>query len=341
MFLAFLEGVACVWERGQSDGTYAWELVASRRLELEIHDGPGAGYTLMRPGKHYEWRGISLDVNPAGLRGPNPAREKPTQTFRVLNLGDSVAMGWAVREEETYGRRLGRLLSRQGSRPYEVINAGIPGWNLENVLSYLETDGLKYDPDLILLGITICNDIYGPSALVAHQRPALIEWLRSNTFLWPFLTIQRQWWKAWVQGRERIPTIDPPGDADAYFPTNAESARWDNVWNLILEIQQLARHSDTPLVLVLFPLEFQVVDENFSTMAQEVLTARAGEAGLPVVDLLPVYRRSCQEKPGGKCRQEDGWLFADVWMHPSAYGHKLAAGKIHAVLDNLDLAGAQ
>jgi hypothetical protein len=70
-------------------------------------------------------------------------------------------MGWGAREEDTYGRQLEQLLNEHstGDRHYEVINAGVPGWNLENALAYLQAEGLKYEPDLILLDLTIVNDI--------------------------------------------------------------------------------------------------------------------------------------------------------------------------------------
>jgi phospholipase/lecithinase/hemolysin len=80
----------------------------------------------------------------------------------------------------------------------------------------------------------------------------------------------------------------------------------------------------------LFPLEFQVLDAYYPTVAQEALARRATQAGLPVVDLLPAFQAACRAKPGGACQREDRYLFADVWMHPSAYGHELAAAEIMA-----------
>ena len=157
LLIGLLEGLAYVWERGQANGLYAWELVASRRMVWEPHPEPGAGYTLIKPGSHYEWQGIPVDINSHGLRGPETTYEKPPATFRILNLGDSVAMGWGVREENTYGQQLEALLNEQGKGDlrYEVINAGVPGWNLENDLAYLQAEGLKYEPDLILLDMNM------------------------------------------------------------------------------------------------------------------------------------------------------------------------------------------
>jgi len=334
LFMVLLEGMAYVWERAQANGPYAWELVASRRLVWEQHPEPGAGYTLMKPGSHYEWQGIPVDINSHGLRGPETTFEKPPATFRILNLGDSVAMGWGVRVEDTYGRRLESLLNNpaRSGQHIEVINAGVPGWNLENASAYLQAEGLKYEPDLILLDLTIANDINGKSALLERGQSAPIEWLRANTYFWPFLTVQMRWMQARSQGQERIDVIDPPTNPAKYFPLDPQSERWNKIWDEVLDIKQLAEENDTPIVLILFPLEFQVLDESYPTLAQEILTARAAEADMPVLDLLPAFRQACQEKPGGACRREDRYLFADVWMHPSAYGDEVTAVELEAMV---------
>ena len=338
LLIGFLEGLAYVWEQGQTNGLYAWELVASRRIEVEPFPEPGAGYTLMKPGRRYEWQHIPVTINSHGLRGPERAYEKPAGVFRLLNLGDSIAMGWGVGEEDTYGRQLEDLLNQEarGDLRYEVINAGVPGWNPANQLAYLQAQGLKYEPDLILLDMTIVNDIYGASAVSkSDDRPALIEWLRANTYFWPFLTVQLRWLEARMKGRDRIPVIDPPQEPAYYFPHDAESEQWTKVWDSIKGINQLAKENQTQFALILFPLEYQVIDEDYSTLPQQILKQRAVEADIPVLDLLPVYQRACQEKPGGACYPEDRYLFADVWMHPSAYGHKLTAIEIKALLDKM------
>ena len=338
LLVGLLEGMAYVWERTQANGLYAWEMVASRRLVWEPHPEPGTGYTLMKPGSHYEWQRIPVDINSHGLRGPETTYEKPPATFRILNLGDSVAMGWGVRVEDTYGQRLESLLNEQGSDDlhYEVINAGVPGWNLENALAYLQAKGLKYEPDLILLDLTTANDIYGRSALLANNRPAPIEWLRAHTYFWPFLTVQLRGLEARTQGRERIDVIDPPTNPDRYFPPDSGAEQWKKFWSQVSAINRLAGEKDVSVVLVIVPLEYQVVDESYPTLPQELLTAKAAEAGIPVLDLLPAFQQACREKPGGACHLEDRYLFADIWMHPSAFGHKLTADELDALeLDEL------
>jgi hypothetical protein len=335
LLIALLEGMAYLWERRQANGVYAWEMVASRRIDLIEHEGPGAGYTQMEPGSRYEWQGIPVVINDKGLRSPETTYEKPTGTFRILNLGDSIAMGWGVREEETYGRLLEQRLNEgaSGALKFEVINAGTPGWNLENELAYLQAEGLKYDPDLILLDLTLVNDIYGKNALLAHPRTSLIEWLRTHTHIWPFLSIQMRTMQARADGRNRIDVIDPPTEAASYFPVDPLDDHWDKFWAQIESIHRVAEENGIQVALALFPLEFQVLDEKYSTTPQELLTARAAEAGIPTLDLLSVFSRACREKPDGPCQLEDRYLFADVWMHPSAFGHELTAAELESFLE--------
>jgi hypothetical protein len=333
--LGLLEGLAYAWERAQADGLYAWELVASRRMVWEYFPEPGAGYSRMKPDSHYEWQGIAVDINAHGLRGPETAYAKPPGTFRILNLGDSVAMGWGVEEAATYGRRLEERLNGAGGRHYEVINAGVPGWNLENALAYLEAEGLRYEPDLILLDVTLANDINGRSALQAAGQPSALDWLRSNTYAWPFLSVQFYTVQARAAGRERIDTLSPPTNPAKYFPQDPGSDRWSRVWNAVAGMQRLAAANGAGFGMILFPLEFQVLDEGFPALPQELLAARAAEAGIPALDLLPAFRQACLEKPGGPCQLEDRYLFADVWMHPSSLGHALTAAEVERELGDL------
>ena len=337
LLIGLLEGLAYVWERNQANSLYAWELVASRRMVWVKHPTPGAGYTLIKPGSHYEWQGIPVDINSHGLCGPETTYEKPPGTYRILNLGDSVVMGWGVRQEDTYGRQLQALLNEQGkdNLRYEVINAGVPGWNLDNELAYLQAEGLKYEPDLVVLDLTIANDINGQSALLAGNDPGLFRWLSDHTYLWPFLQSQVAWAKARAQGRDRVDTIDPPTNPAKYFPIDPGSARWNERWKTVLDIETLAQEHNARFVLVLFPLEFQVLDESFPTLPQEMFMAKAVEAGFPALDLLPSFQQACREKPGGACQREDRYLFADVWMHPSAYGHKVTATELGGIVEGM------
>jgi hypothetical protein len=168
--------------------------------------------------------------------------------------------------------------------------------------------------------------------LLAGKASGPFRWLSDHTYFWPFLQSQVAWANARAQGRDRVDTIDPPTNPDKYFPADPESERWTNVWNMVLDINRLAQENNIQVGLILFPVEFQVLDESYPTRPQEIFMARAAEADIPALDLLPVFQQACQEKPGGACQLEDRYLFADVWMHPSAYGHELTALALESLM---------
>jgi hypothetical protein len=97
-------------------------------------------------------------TNSAGFRGTreySPA--KPAGTYRVLVLGDSVALGHGVGDDETFAALLERDLSRLG--PTEVLNLGVSGFGTAEELIQLRHVGLAYEPDLVLLAY-FPNDPY-------------------------------------------------------------------------------------------------------------------------------------------------------------------------------------
>ena len=84
--------------------------------------------------------------------------EKPPNTIRVLSLGDSFNAGYRVGQEETYSYLLEKALnSSQDSVNYQFMVANVS--NPTYGLKYLNEYGLKYNPDIVLLGVTIGNDL--------------------------------------------------------------------------------------------------------------------------------------------------------------------------------------
>ena len=185
-----------------------------------------------------------------------------------------------------------------------------------------------------MLDCTLVNDISSGSAVGAHARPPLIEWLQRHTYFWPLLTVEFQWLKARLAGRDRIPVIDPSHAPEHYFPLDPGAKRWSEYLGWLKDINQAASAQGVPLIIVLFPIEYQVNDTTFPLLPQQQVNELGREMGRRVVDLLALYQQACQAKPGGPCHLEDRYLFADVWMHPSAVGNTLAT---QAIMDALAL----
>lgn len=77
--------------------------------------------------------------------------EKAPGVLRVLCLGDSQTEGFEARQENIYPKVIERKLSRLGYR-VEVMNTGISGFSTAEELAFLENEGLKYKPDVVVLG---------------------------------------------------------------------------------------------------------------------------------------------------------------------------------------------
>jgi lysophospholipase L1-like esterase len=99
---------------------------------------------------------VAVTTNALGMRGPERAHAKPPGVFRVLVLGDSIAFGFGVADDETFPAQLEAALGSSGTG-IQVLNAGVPGWSADQHYLRLATSGFALDPDLVLV-LVIDND---------------------------------------------------------------------------------------------------------------------------------------------------------------------------------------
>lgn len=102
---------------------------------------------------------IKLEFNPMGLRDPRQSYTKPEGVFRILLLGDSYVEAAQVQADQSVSVKLERQLSASLGRPVEVINGGVFGYGTAQEYLLLDTEGVKYKPDLVVLFFCHCNDI--------------------------------------------------------------------------------------------------------------------------------------------------------------------------------------
>lgn len=108
--------------------------------------------------RQYEGRSW-VEINSEGMRGPEVALDRPAGTFRIALLGDSFIEAFEVPFERTVGEVVERRLSALRGTPVEVLNFGHGGYGTTQELLTLQHQVWKYSPDLILLAVTIVNDI--------------------------------------------------------------------------------------------------------------------------------------------------------------------------------------
>ena len=83
----------------------------------------------LRPGVEITLLGAPVRVNRLGFRGPEITPAPAPGVHRVLVLGDSVVFGQGLEEEETVSGVLAVRLNAGGAGRYELINAGVPGYD--------------------------------------------------------------------------------------------------------------------------------------------------------------------------------------------------------------------
>lgn len=100
-----------------------------------------------------EYAGARVITNSLGLRDFRPPR-KSTDKQQVLVLGDSFTFGYGLPLEQSYPYQLEQYLNQQpGGTAYEVINAGVPGYDTVDELGLLKRILPEYSPKWIIVGL--------------------------------------------------------------------------------------------------------------------------------------------------------------------------------------------
>jgi hypothetical protein len=95
--------------------------------------------------------------NAAGFRNDRDVKQYPLLgVLRILTLGDSFNAGYRVGQEQTFSFLLEQWINRQWGKSEILVS------NIEEpttALYYLNKFGLQFHPHIVLLGITLGNDI--------------------------------------------------------------------------------------------------------------------------------------------------------------------------------------
>ena len=92
---------------------------------------------------------FTVTTNSDGLRSPEiPPKGR---RFRVLAVGNSCTFGIGIGDSETWPAALEDEMNRTTGGMVEVINAGVPGYTAFQGKRFLESRGLDFDPDLVIV----------------------------------------------------------------------------------------------------------------------------------------------------------------------------------------------
>ncbi len=181
-----------------------------------FHTGATYGeFTIRRLRPNYQFWHTDPDgrwkfsTNSQGFRSNEDFNlEKPPGVFRVIALGDSTTEGFEVRQDYTYSAVLERYLRNNGINA-QVFNTGVSGFGTAEELIYLENEGMRYQPDAVVLGFfgndfddNVRSDLFrvtNSSLVVANKKyipgvrtldiinsVPLLRWLSQNSFFYSF-----------------------------------------------------------------------------------------------------------------------------------------------------------
>jgi len=204
-------------------------------------------------------------INGQGLRAERDYGPPEAGRRRILAVGDSFTMGYSVVEERTWVRLLGP--------PWEVLNAGVPGYSTWQELAWLEEEGWAFRPEIVLLGFFLGNDI------TDNVRPELPVELRDGRLIaagvrtaWlPLARHSDLYHLAWRARRGR-----PAGE------DRAETG-WQATAGLIDRLAHRCRERGVRLIVVIIP-------DRGEEGRNRRMAALCVRAGVEAVDLTPALR---------------------------------------------------
>lgn len=104
-------------------------------------------------GLHEKHEPITWEINQQGLRSDR-VENKTSNNFRILTYGDSETYGWSVDIENSWQRRMEQI-----DPNIEVLNFGVPGYNVENVADHMQRTIADYHPNMLIY-LFNKNDFY-------------------------------------------------------------------------------------------------------------------------------------------------------------------------------------
>jgi len=219
-----------------------------------------------------------------GFRNERDAAPAPAPgVLRILSLGDSFAAGYRVGQEDTYSRRLEEWASRTFG-PTEVLIANVE--SPPRALAWLERFGWEWRPDLVLLGVTLGNDV--AAAWVARHpdrpTPAQVDAMELPTSAWALRP--RSALRTWLTERRLVQVLRGRREAIGTSVNEAETPRlfdginglgiflrdpppeieaaYERLFSVLADLDAACAQHGVPCVIAVFPQRFQIDPDDWA-----------------------------------------------------------------------------
>ena len=228
------------------------------------------------PNRRATLMGVDFQTNSRGLRDRDFPYEKPAGRLRILMLGDSLTVGWGVRAEDTFSKRIETMLRNRGL-DLDVINTGVGNYDTIQEVTYFLTEGFKYQPDIVVLNYFV-NDAEPvpqssePSILARHCMACVFIAGRVDT-LKRMIAPQQSWDNYYLS-----------------FYNGDRSAGWLAAREAIRKLADYCRANGIKLMIANLPELHDVKDYRFAVIT-DLVRDIAKESNAEFVDALPSLKR--------------------------------------------------
>lgn len=277
----------------------------------------------------YELRpGGGQVVNQLGYIGPEVKPTKPTSALRVVGIGDSITM-YGTYEGYNYLTQLGKRWRVEGKN-VQVLNFAVGGYDTAQELRTLETKGLAYQPDVVVLGyclndgfaeLFVFNQLTGKIALGDKERTEVETVIAMNS------DGEGQGLAIVDFFSRKVRAASADLTREVFEATVFESKVWAESMAGLKRLGELSKTHGFRAVVVIFPFLVDFESYLFGTLHSRVAAAAAG-AGVEVVDLREAYSsvgyRSLRNNNDGEMSED--------YVHPNEQGHRIA---VEALMERL------
>jgi lysophospholipase L1-like esterase len=268
-----------------------------------------------RPNYSIDYHGSEIKINSDGLRDREYNISKPKNTTRIAVVGDSVAFGFLVNNSDSFPKQLERILnSGHRSVNYEVMNFGTMSYGSVEEAEVIANKTLKYHPDIIIIQYALNDPIMSPNPYLSAKNigECNIYGTSARIPCWVNSVILKSKFLTFIIGKL----------SDIYFSFNDyfrslydDKESWSNVKNSLNKISRISRENHIKVVIFMFPVFKDMKNYKWVDLDNKVL-AEAKKNGIPTFDLLDEYTGYNES------------LLSYDSLHPTKYGHNLAAGFI-------------
>ena len=276
--------------------------------------------------------GNLIKINSHGLRDYDYQYKKNNGTFRILALGDSSTFAYGNKMEDGYTKVLERSLNAFPNKKYEkieVINSGHPGFNTRDEYNYLRLYGLKYLPDLIVVGV-MSNDISDSLKLVikdgVDSSPGSY-WLKLNIPTW-VKRILRQSHLYIAIGWIRVNMAFSIRQKYNILTREKEiNNKLDKFEEHIDSLIKLAQEYKIPVCFIFIPNRRETISKKYQFPLLFIKIRQKEMPGVvDFIDMLSFYKNFSDHT-------DDIYAIKDG-AHPNAKGHRILADHLNQKLKN-------